>query len=207
MITALKESDPSLYKAFREELRRAEGESHYIRSSGRYPLCGRGDVNTYSIFAESAGAIIRTDSAAAGIIVPSGVATDDTTKFYFQDIVESGRLVSLYDFENRNALFMGVHRSFKFTLLTLGSPRPGREGRFAFFLHETAQILQQGRVFNLSAADIQLVNPNTRTCPIFLSQRDVEITKKIYERVPVLIREGDPDGNPWGITFRAMFHM
>lgn len=207
MIAALKESDPSLYKAFGAELRRAEGESHYIRSSGRYPLCGRGDVNTYSIFAESAGAIIRTDRAGAGIIVPSGVATDDTTKFYFQNIVESGRLVSLYDFENRNAIFMGVHRSFKFTLLTLGSPRPGREGKFAFFLHETGQLLEQGRVFNLSAADIQLVNPNTKTCPIFLSERDAEITKRIYERVPVLIREGDPDGNPWGITFRAMFHM
>jgi hypothetical protein len=62
-------------------------------------------------------------------------------------------------------------------------------------------------VFTLSAADIALVNPNTRTCPIFLSQRDAEITKRIYERVPVLIREGDPDGNPWGISFRAMFHM
>ena len=207
MISALKDTDPVLLKAFREELRRAEGESHFIRSSCRYPLCGRGDVNTYSIFAESAGAIIRTDLSAAGIIVPSGVATDDTTKFYFQDVVESGRLTSLYDFENRKGIFPAVDSRVKFSLLTLGAPCPGREGKFAFFLHDTANLLEQGRVFTLSAADIALANPNTRTCPIFLSQRDAQITKAIYERVPVLIREDDPNGNPWGISFRAMFHM
>jgi hypothetical protein len=54
------------------------------------------------------------------------------------------------------------------------------------------------------------VNPNTLTCPIFQSRYDAEITKKIYQRVPVLIREasGDqPEVNPWGIRFMAMFHM
>ena len=61
----------------------------------------------------------------------------------------------------------------------------------------------------LSAADIRLLNPNTRTCPIFRSRRDAEITKAIYRRVPILIdtnREG-PTGNPWGIQFKRMFHQ
>ena len=60
-----------------------------------------------------------------------------------------------------------------------------------------------------SAADIRLLNPNTRTCPIFRTRRDAEITKAIYRRVPVLIdtnREG-PTGNPWGIQFKTMFHQ
>ncbi len=29
----------------------------------------------------------------AGIIVPTGIATDDTTKYYFQEITEQGALV------------------------------------------------------------------------------------------------------------------
>ena len=45
------------------------------------------------------------------------------------------------------------------------------------------------------ADDFALLNPNTRTCPIFRSRRDAELTKAIYRRVPVLVREGDPDGN------------
>ena len=34
-----------------------------------------------------------------------------------------------------------------------------------------------------------------------------ELTKAIYRRVPVLIREGPPEENPWGIRFFTMFHM
>src|SRR5699024_2026955 len=26
-------------------------------------------------------------------------------------------------------------------------------------------------------------------------------------RVPVLVKEGDPEGNPWGVSFMTMFHM
>jgi len=47
-----------------------------------------------------------------------------------------------------------------------------------------------------------LLNPNTRTCPIFRTRRDAELTKAIYRRVPVLIREGPPEENPWGVSFR-----
>ncbi|GGZ70957.1 hypothetical protein ACFOOM_03890 [Streptomyces echinoruber] len=42
---------------------------------------------------------------------------------------------------------------------------------------------------------------------MFRSRRDAEITLGIYRRVPVLIREGDPDGNPWGLSFMRMFDM
>ena len=55
-----------------------------------------------------------------------------------------------------------------------------------------------------------LLNPNTRTCPIFRSRKDAELTKAIYRRVPVLVREardGWPAENPWGIRFSTMFHM
>ena len=51
------------------------------------------------------------------------------------------------------------------------------------------------------------MNPNTGTCPIFRSKRDAEINKAIYRRVPVLIREGEPDANPWGISFHGHVHM
>jgi hypothetical protein len=52
-----------------------------------------------------------------------------------------------------------------------------------------------------------LINPNTRTCPIFRSKRDADITKAIYERVPVLLREEPPEQNPWDVKFSTMFHM
>ena len=209
MIAALEEEDPALYGAFHEDLRRADGVSQFVRESGRYPLCGRGRINTYAIFAEWMRTIL-SPVGRVGCILPSGIATDDTTKFFFQDLMESRSLASLYDFENREKIFAAVDSRVKFCLLTLsGSARPVAGGaEFAFFAHRTTDLRDAERRFILSADDIALLNPNTRTCPVFRSRRDAEITKAIYRRVPVLVREGPPEENPWGVSFRqGLFNM
>lgn len=205
-IKALVEDDPDLHAAFLGDLRKADGTSHLIRSSGRFPLCGRGDINTYSIFAETKRDII-SDTGRVGRIVPSGIATDNTTKDFFADLVARNTLASLYDFENKG-IFVDVDSRMKFSLLTLtGARRPARAAEFAFFCHAVSDLRDPERRFPLSAEDIGLLNPNTLTCPIFRTRRDAEITKQIYRRVPVLIDENKKDGNLWGITFMAMFHM
>ncbi len=207
-IKRLRTEDSELFKLYQEALRQAEGASALVRDTGRYPLCGRGDVNTYSIFTELNRSLMAPNGR-VGIIVPSGVATDDTTKFFFADLVEKESLVSLYDFENRKGIFPGVHRSYKFCLLTLtGLERPAKEGaEFVFFALDSEELADSERRFRLEPSDFELMNPNTRTCPIFRSRRDAELTRSIYNRVPVLIKEGDPEENPWGISFMAMLHM
>ena len=173
---------------------------------GRYPLTGVGDVNTYALFAETIDQVIGRRGC-AGFIVPTGIATDDSTKAYFSHIAQGSRLTSLYDFENREGIFPGVHRSYKFCLLTLGAA-PSAD--FGFFFTQTAQLADERRRFTLSAEDFARINPNTRTCPVLRSRKDAELTKKIYARVPVLIREardGEPEVNPWGISFMRMFDM
>ena len=208
MIRGLQEEDPATYAAFQAALRKAEGISHLLRDSCAYPLCGRGDVNLYTVFAE--GMRLRLNAEGRmGAVLPTGIATDDTTKFFFQDIIEKQSLVSLFDFENRKAIFPGVHRSYKFCLFTAGrGDQPtAEEAEFVFFAHEVSDLDVPEKRFTLSREDIALLNPNTRTCPIFRSRRDAELTKSIYRRVPVLIKEGDPDGNPWGIKFARMFDM
>ena len=207
LIAALEHENPGLFADFKLALRQADGVSNFLRRSGRFPLCGRGDVNTYTVFAESMRAAVGP-AGRAGVIVPSGIATDDTTKYFFQDIVEHRDLVSLFDFENRKAIFDGVHRSYKFCLLTLsGSGVPIDEAEFVFFALDTADLNDTERRFTLTPEDFALLNPNTRTCPIFRTRRDAEITKGIYRRVPVLIEEGPPEKNPWGVKFSRMFDM
>jgi len=208
LIAVLPNTNESLYRAFVAEKRRAEGISHILHNSGRYPLTGRGDINTYAVFAETNRNLID-GSGRLGAILPTGIATDATTQYFFKDLVEHGSIASLYDFENSRPLFAGVHRSFKFCLLTLtGRDTREPEADFAFFAHDPTDLLRPDTCFTLSPEEITLLNPNTGTCPIFRSRRDAEITLGIYKRVPVLINENDPkNGNPWGIKFMTMFHM
>jgi hypothetical protein len=210
LIKALIEDDPPLHHAFLDEKRHSEGVSHLLRMSGRYPLNGRGDVNTYAVFAELFRSLIAPHGR-SGVVVPTGIATDATTQYFFKDLVTSASLAALYDFENRAGIFPDVDSRMKFCLLTMaGRAEHEPAASFAFFLHDPADI--DTARFALSPAEITLLNPNTGTCPVFRTRRDAEITLSIYRRVPVLIDEakvaaGDPDGNPWGVSFMTMFHM
>ena len=242
MIETLKTSDFPLYRRFLDDLRESEGWSHLMRNTGRYPLCGRGDINLYAVFAECMRNVVN-ERGRTGCVLPTGIATDDTTKFFFQDVVETRALASVFDFENRSGLFPDVDSRMKFCLFTAGSGRrtaigqrlttgrqtvtgqrpdidrqPAASGQppatggaeFVFFAHAVEELRNPERRFTLSPEDIALLNPNTRTCPIFRSRKDAELTKAIYRRVPVLIREprdGRPAENPWGIQFNRMFDM
>src|SRR5205807_3168 len=54
-------------------------------------------------------------------------------------------------------------------------------------------------------ADLTLLNPNTKTCPIFRTRRDADLTKAIYKRIPILLDENRKQGgNPWGVKFLRM---
>lgn len=182
----------------------AEAASVFCHAEARYSLTGVGDVNTYALFAESMYRM-TAKRGRAGVIVPTGIATDDSTKAFFAEIAEGGRLVSLYDFENRDALFPGVHRSYKFSALTVGT---AQNAEFAFYAAQVHDLSDTRRRFRLAPSDFRLINPNTRTCPVFRSAQDAELTKKIYRRVPVLIDEArGEEGNPWGLSFMTMFHM
>jgi hypothetical protein len=208
MISNLINEDPAMYATFMEDQRQATGESHLVRDSGRYPLCGRGDVNTYSIFAETMQLVINS-TGCVGCILPTGIATDNTTRFFFQNLMETHTLISLYDFTNQENIFPAIDRNTKFCLFTLGgSTRTAPDGaKFVFFARFVEDLLEQERHFSLTLEENILLNPNTRNCPVFRSMRDAELTKAIYRRVPVFFKEEPPEENPWGIRYAAMFHM
>ncbi len=211
LVKSKNQNEKDLHAAFEKAKRHSEATSNfahlYENENGRYPLTGIGDVNSYALFAELI-LYLKSIKGRAGFITPSGIATDDSTKTYFSHIATKGMLHSFYDFENRESLFPAVDSRFKFALQTLG-PAPYTD--FAFFLSNVSQLADERRHFTLSPEDFALINPNTKTCPVFRSQRDAELTKRIYAKVPVLIRDSSAkeaqEENPWGIRFQTMFHM
>ncbi len=213
LIESLRTERPYLHQKYWAAVRGMEAVQAYVHASGRYPHSGFGRINLASLFAETClQATHLASKGRAGMVLPSGIATDSFTQHLFNAIAD-GNLASLYDFENREAIFSGVHRSYKFCLLTTGR---SEQSQFQFFAGATEDLTDARRRFHLSPADFALLNPNTRTCPVFRSQADAELTKKLYRATPVLWREELKDGeavviqdehNPWGLQFQLMFMM
>jgi hypothetical protein len=196
----------ALLAEFHQARRKAEGESHLVRLSGRYPLCGQGDINTYAIFAETARNLLESRGH-MGMVLPTGIGTDHTTREFFGDLVRRKALVAFLDFENEaHVLSQAVDHRVRFCLLTAGGRRVqvGRAS-FSFSVRHVEDLA--ARRFALPPEEILLVNPNTGTCPVFRSRRDAELTLGVHRRLPVLVRDGDPDGNPWDVSFLRMLDM
>ncbi|MDN5749620.1 MAG: N-6 DNA methylase, partial [Pseudonocardia sp.] len=204
MIQDLQDEDPSLYAEYVTALRGSDGVSHLLRNSGRYPLTGQGDINTYSVFAETFRTIVGPDGA-AGIITPTGLATDNTTAPFFADTLRAKRLLAFYDFENEAKIFPGVHNQFRFAITALsGSRWVANRTRLAFYTRFVEDVAD--RRFDLTPEEVLAINPNTGTLPMFRTRADAEITLGVYRRHPVLIRDAG-DRNPWGLSFMRMFDM
>ncbi|UGS38522.1 Eco57I restriction-modification methylase domain-containing protein [Capillimicrobium parvum] len=207
LITELSETDPELLSRYRKELRRYEALSHFFHRSGVYPLTGVGDVNTYALFAELASSIVR-EGGRFGMVLQGGIVTDDTTKAFFSHLVDAQRLASVYGFENEEKLFPAVHNQTKFCVLSAASRGEGpEEFELSFFNRQPATARDPDRLFRLTAEDVAAINPNTRTCPVFRSAKDAEVIRALHRRFPILVTDGPPERNPWGVRFQSMFHM
>lgn len=171
-------------------------------AGGRFPLTGTGDTNLAAYFSELA-LHLRKDDGAIGIVVPAGIITDDATKAYSQYIL-NGHTQSLYHFNNTEKLFP-IDSRYSFVLITL---RDSDETDCVFYATRMEHLDDPQRHVVFEKGDLKLFNPNTRTCVLMRSKKDLELCRKLYHASPVLVREKDDiTGNPWGIRFMRMFDM
>ena len=207
-IQRLRKQGAQLAAEFDDAKARADELGQMVRKSGHYPLLGSGDINLYSLFVERAMNLVKPDGI-VGLLTPSGIYADKTAAKFFKSVSTSGRLSSLFDFENKKIFFKDVHASFKFCAITFGGEgRSFDETKCAFFLHGTETARDPERCFSLAPDDFAKVNPNTGTAPIFRTRRDADITRCIYERHPVLVDlSGSEDHRAWPVRYSRMLDM
>ena len=202
-IADLPVSDPILYKEYTKALADAEALSRFVRLAGRFDLTATGDIDLYPMFAELC---LSFSKEAWGLVLPTGIAVNDSNKAFFSKLIDENRLVSLYDFENREKLF-DIDSTNHFCLLTIGkeqdTPRTVKGG---FFLTRLDHLLDPRRIYTLQTSDFARLNPNTKTCPVFRTSRDAKLTAKIYRNSTILYNEITGE-NPWNIKFGSMIHM
>ena len=212
-IAKLKKKGDPLAAAYDLASAGAEKAMERARVSGDYPLLSRGDINLYSLFVERAQALIKP-SGVAGLLTPSGIASDLTASAFFKGVASAGRVVCLFDFENRRGegrepFFPDVDSRFKFCVFVVGgAKRASQAADCAFFLRDSPERAGADALFRMTAEDFALVNPNTGTAPIFRTRRDAEIITAIYRRLPVLVdRSSGVEAKAWPVKYFTMFHM
>jgi hypothetical protein len=189
-----------LFKEFEFRKHEIDSEVKFYRTSGQYPLSASGKVNTYSLFTELTYKLINKNGM-VGIIIPTGISSDESTKDFFEDIMKKNRLVKMVGFENEEFIFPDVANVVRFCLFILtGSNNKKAKAVFSFNLRNIGHMNQSERSFSVSKEDLDLFNPNSKTCPIFRTNNDYLLSKKIYSKYPVIHNEIS-NQNYWGISF------
>jgi hypothetical protein len=225
------ERDRALHSEYVDTWYAYKKTSAFMSGSGLYKLSAQGSLNSFQLFVERCWRLLGPRGR-AGLVVPTGIATNYYTQELFARLVEEKSLLSLFDFENREQIFP-IHASFRFSLLTIGGGGDAVSNiPMAFYLldpKELEKVLEllpeddsevpkamsrlppDSKLFSFIRDDFKTLNPNTLTCPIFRTRRDAELTRYLYRQAPILVRKERSTGrilsNPWGVSFQRMFDM
>ena len=100
--------------------------SRVARSCGDYPYLSGGDTNLNSLFVERAHQLVKNDGL-VGLLVPSGIASDQSSSEFFKKMCETSRLDCVIDFFNKkytgDLFFPDVYYRFKFCAYVAGGTK------------------------------------------------------------------------------------
>lgn len=200
-IKALKDANDSLWQDYLKASERLSMATTVVKSDKIYSTLNVGKLNLFKLFVERAHQLVKPDGM-VGLLVPSGIAGDQSSSGFFKGVAVGKHLKALFDFENRRSrygqgpFFPDVDTRFKFSVLVASPARIFPETQCAFFLQDVGETRDLDKVFPLTAEDFSRVNPNTGTAPIFRSRREMELTTKLYRRLPVLFDRSQKGAAP-----------
>jgi hypothetical protein len=136
----------------------------------------------------------------AGFIVKTAIATNHDYSSLFRELVTDGRVISLYDFENVNGYFPGVHRQERFCLLTLsGSAVPDRSSlELLFNLHSVNDIPDKEPI-NMKLDVLETLSAGSYQLPALNSNQDLKIIQEIAK--PASNKAFDQDESDWNLDW------
>jgi len=162
------------------------------------------DINLYKLFTEQCFNLLR-NGGYCGIVIPSGIYTDLGSKQLREMIFSQTKVTGLFCFENRKGIFEGVHRSYKF--LVLSFEKGGKTNSFpAAFMRLDVEDLdrfpQEGAI-SVSVDLIRRLSPDSLSMMEFKDPMDINIVEKML-KFPLLSEE-IPDR--WNLRLTSEFHM
>ncbi len=166
------------------------------------------DINLYRLFTEQCCNLLRKGGH-CGLVIPSGIYNDLGTKGLRLYLLDECTISGMICFENRKEIFEGVHRSYKFVVLTFG--KGGETNRFPVeFMRTDVSALEgfpSASSMYLSTRSLRKLSPRSLSIMEFNNKRELEIVEKLL-RFPNL---GTNIKNSWNVQFTRevnnMSHM
>jgi Eco57I restriction-modification methylase len=197
--------NPAIAEKWKDYCDRFAEQSAYFKEPLSYSALGKGDINTYKLFLEQFFTVLG-DGGRMGIVVPSGIYTDQGCQPLRERFFNRSRVEFLYCFENRwPTVFSAVDGRFKF--VTFGTQKSEKTDRFkcAFMEHDPERLpLIDANALKMSVKQVKKFSPDTLSVMEFKNQRDIDITAQIYRGWPLL---GEKLEDTWNVKFRSELHM
>ena len=202
--------DPALQKAWLEYVSGFNHVRRYFKETPQYRnqiswVNGKnvsGKINLYSLFVEQCFNLLRVGGT-CGIVIPAPIYSGQGNKQLRRMLLEEAQVTALIGFENRNAIFEDVHRSFKFAVLTF--EKGGRTECFpaAFMRHDVSELNdfpnEDGIWFDVNL--IERTSPSTLSITEFKNALGIRIADKML-RFPLL---GERPADVWNVKFSTEF--
>ena len=161
------------------------------------------DVNLYKFFLEKYYTLLKKGGV-AGIVLPASFLLDLGAKGLRNLIFNSTKIISLYNFENKNGIFEEIHRQYRFITLVFKKGEKTSTFPSAFHIRDIDKIAtldQEGLVYDINL--IKKTSPDTLALLECKNQFEIEIINKLY-KFPLLSEKKEPN---WKIRFQREFHM
>jgi len=173
------------------------------------------DINLYKLFTEQCFNLLK-EKGECGIVIPSGIYTDLGATGLRNLLFNQTKITGLFCFENNKLIFEGVHRSFKFVVLTFVKTKDRshagaleRENNqsfpVAFMRHEVIELASFPNVnsLKLSIDLIKKLSPDSFSIMEFKTPLDIHIAEKMLT-FPLL---GETLEQTWNLKLHREFNM
>lgn len=147
-----------------------------------YPLNkGSGDGNLFRLFVEKNLSLLKKDGNLA-YVLPSALMFEDGSLTLRKEILENKTLEYFYSFENNKAIFIDVHRSYKFALMLIKNTQANYTHKIKTMFYKTDMnsLKNKDEILTLSLKDIKKLSPTHLALMELKDKQALEILRKCY---------------------------
>ncbi|MFM6042175.1 MAG: Eco57I restriction-modification methylase domain-containing protein, partial [Dolichospermum sp.] len=161
-------------------------------------------INLYAVFLEQCINLL-SENGECGLVIPSGIYTDLGTKQLREMLFSQTKITGLFCFENKKAIFEGVHKSFKFVVLPFENGNKTLSFPARFMRHDVGELnsFPDDDCIHISVDLIKRLSPDSISVMEFKSDLDIFIAEKM-SRFPLL---GEEIQDKWNLKLTQEFNM